>query len=264
MAFKVASYNILADAYLRRGWYPRVPPELLARQRRRQALLERVAGLDADVLCLQEVEKGALADLRARLSPLGYAVCHGRKGAGKPDGCATLVRGLAVREVRRLAFSDGEGRGGHSGHIALLVTVEQEGRAVCIVNTHVRWDPPGTPPGQGFAPRQLGELLAQRPRGDGGAWPAGLDWILCGDLNLTPESPVLDLLRQEGLRDSHGAPRPPTCYVGGRAVSIDYLWHSPGLRAAPLEPPLIDDDTPLPSPSEPSDHLPICARFSLA
>jgi hypothetical protein len=32
-------------------------------------------------------------------------------------------------------------------------------------------------------------------------------------------------------------------------------FHSPALRAVPVGPPLIVDDTPLPSAVEPSDHL---------
>jgi mRNA deadenylase 3'-5' endonuclease subunit Ccr4 len=268
VAFTLASYNVLADAYLRRGWYPKVPPELLERRRRRAALLERVAGLGADVLCLQEVEKGALADLAERLRPLGYLVHHARKAAGKPDGCATLVRagGLAVRAVERLAFADAHDGDGASGHVALFVTLEHEGRLVCVVNTHVRWDPPGTPAGGGWAPRQLGAILARRSviGGDaGGGGPA--EWIVCGDLNLRPDSPVLDLLRGAGLRDSHaGQERRHTCFVNGRAVTIDYLWHSPGLRAEPAPLPPLGDDTPLPSPAEPSDHVPVVARFAFA
>ena len=47
-------------------------------------------------------------------------------------------------------------------------------------------------------------------------------------------------------------------------VTIAYLWHSPGLRAVPEPLPPLDDDPPLPSAAEPSDHLPVMARFHAA
>jgi endonuclease/exonuclease/phosphatase (EEP) superfamily protein YafD len=49
--------------------------------------------------------------------------------------------------------------------------------------------------------------------------------------------------------------------ANGRAKLIDYVFHTAGLRACPLDPPSITDDTRLPSLDQPSDHLPLLAEF---
>ncbi len=56
MPFKVASYNILADSYINPAWYPGTDAELLDPAHRHPALVERIARMAADVICLQEVE----------------------------------------------------------------------------------------------------------------------------------------------------------------------------------------------------------------
>src|SRR6476646_2981540 len=107
MAFTVATYNVLATAYLGRGDYSAVPPALLDPRWRVPALVRHVAGLNADVVCLQEVESPAFASLQEGLSALGYDGVHERK-AGKPDGCATFSRTnrFALRKAVRLEYRD--------------------------------------------------------------------------------------------------------------------------------------------------------------
>jgi CCR4-NOT transcription complex subunit 6 len=58
MSFSVASYNVLAGAYIHPGWYPGTPASVLALAWRKSAVVQRVADLGADVICLQEVESG--------------------------------------------------------------------------------------------------------------------------------------------------------------------------------------------------------------
>lgn len=67
----LCTYNILADGYINPAWYTGVPAALLQPAPRRAALLRRVTGLDADVLCLQEVEAPVFQALLAELGPRG-------------------------------------------------------------------------------------------------------------------------------------------------------------------------------------------------
>ena len=89
----VASYNVLADAYVRPERYAGVPLVALDFMSREPLLLRRVAGLGADVVCLQEVEHALYPTLEDYLRPQGYVGHYARKGNNKPDGCATFVRG---------------------------------------------------------------------------------------------------------------------------------------------------------------------------
>ncbi len=239
----VATYNVLADAYVNPRFYPSTPPALLARGARRERLAERIAALGADVVCLQEVELDVYARLDERL--VGYAGDWQRRSASRPDGCAIFVRApLTIRDGRALVYADG------SGHIAQIVhaAAGDDGISVAIATTHLKWDAPGAP--APHAPRQMRELLdalRDEPRA-----------IVCGDLNVDASSETHRMLLAEGFVDPHGDE--PTCNANRRAKKIDFLV-ARGLVGSPLPTPRVEDDTPLPSESEPSDHVPLVADF---
>jgi endonuclease/exonuclease/phosphatase family metal-dependent hydrolase len=216
MPLVVVSYNILADAYIRAEHYPDSPAAVLAPARRCQALARHITNLAADVLCLQEVEPDVFQLLLAHLGPHGFEGHYARKGAGKPDGCATFLRIAVVtaRAVRRLDYADAADRREPSGHLALIAHVELEGRGVAIANTHVKWDPPETPGPQRWGYRQIAQLLAGREA----LVPACPAWIICGDFNATADSPVVRLLEHAGFVDAYRArPDLNTCNPNRRA-----------------------------------------------
>ncbi len=104
-----------------------------------------------------------------------------KKGAGRPDGCATFFRKevFALRGTQRLDYHDrGEGRE-DSGHVALLLALEHGGRLLGVANTHVRWDRPRTPPAEQVGLRQILELLEACQR----FIPPCAGWLVCGDFN---------------------------------------------------------------------------------
>jgi len=56
---KIISWNILADEFIKKRYYPMIPPEiLLKRQQRQTQILLTLKHLDMDVLLLQEVMRG--------------------------------------------------------------------------------------------------------------------------------------------------------------------------------------------------------------
>lgn len=261
MPFEVATYNVLATAYLGRGDYSAVPPGLLDPEQRVPAVVRHIVALDADILCLQEVEIDVFDALRTGLEPLGYTGHIEFKGHGKPDGCATFFRteGFAVREVVRLEYRDEEkGHGRHSGFVALLLSLEHEGRLLGVANTHLRWDRPGTSRREQVGHRQAVELLdvcrGFVPRCDG--------WITCGDFNRRPDSEVVETFLEAGYEFAHaGRPHLYSAVTNRRASLIDYLFHTSKLRARPIDPPLVSDGMTLPSSDQPSDHLALSAEF---
>src|SRR3954468_12100329 len=92
MPFRASNNNVLATAYLDKGDYSAVPAELLDPARRVPALVRHVARLQADLLCLQEVEAGVFEPVEATLGARGYTGRLELKGRAKPDGCATFYR----------------------------------------------------------------------------------------------------------------------------------------------------------------------------
>jgi endonuclease/exonuclease/phosphatase family metal-dependent hydrolase len=224
------------------------------------AVVHQVINIGTDILCLQEVEMGTFAALSHRLKSSGYAAQHARK-RGKPDGCATFYREDVFELVatRVIEYADGGGKGqANSGHIALLVLLRAWDRVVGIANTHLSWDHPDTPTTAKLGRRQalqfLNEYQTVPPTCDG--------WLICGDLNATPDSDIVALLESTGFRYSHaGLTDVYTCTVNGEAKMIDYLFYSAAFRSEPQALLRISNRTVLPSSDQPSDHLPIVARF---
>jgi endonuclease/exonuclease/phosphatase family metal-dependent hydrolase len=262
MPFTVATYNVLAGAYVRPEWYPRTPAPLLAPEHRIPALAEHLAALDADLFCLQEVEETVMDALRRPLARQGYGTAAFLlKDLGKPDGCAFFLRDgrFASPRFSPVRYADDAEGQPPSGHVALVLAAEVEGRCLALANTHLKWDPPGTPRERQYGYRQVCRLLEARQE----LVPEAEGWIVCGDLNVTAQSEVVRALQEAGFSatppvGSGG----PTANPNGRAKRIDWLFHDEALTAEPLPRPVVEDDTPLPGPGEPSDHVAVASRFN--
>jgi mRNA deadenylase 3'-5' endonuclease subunit Ccr4 len=262
--FTLGTWNILATAYIRPDYYPNTPAYVLSTQWRVPAVVRRVeellCGSQVDILCLQEVEAESFVALRDRMASLGFAGHLAMKNGGKPDGCATFYGTTRCRleTERRLVYDDGGG-GPNSGHIAQILAFDfPEGR-LDLINTHLKWDPPGTTRDRQWAYRQILQALSALPA----RTETGVQ-VICGDFNVTPNSQLVELLAFEGFESTHNAiPGLYTCNSDRRAKLIDHIFFRGPVRAEPAAVPVIDSETPLPSPDQPSDHLPLMANFLL-
>ncbi len=239
MELTIATWNVLADAYIRPSWFPLTEARHLDPAWRRPAVAAHARALAVDVLCLQEAEL-ALVDLLGREHPVG---CHearhyASKGLGKPDGCATFVRNVSVHDHGRIEFAD------DTGHVALVVTVIVGGRKIAVANTHLRFQ-------IGLA--EIRELLAQRKA----LSPDAEAWVIVGDFNVEPKSDVTWALADAGFVDLD--PGGFTCNSNLSPKRIDFVFASAELagEAKPLPP--MTRNTALPNAEEPSDHRPVVA-----
>lgn len=241
---RVVSWNVLADAYVKDEYYPHSPPEVFERSKRRKAVLDRLEKLaSVEVMCLQEVDGPLFAQAQERLKD--SAIGHHYKKRGKGEGVAIFVRTALTPEPKfdEHAFSD------MSGHVALAVSFAD----TTIVTTHLKWAPDGVAAGEHPGLGQLKELLAK--------WSSGVR-VICGDFNAPPNSDMLALARDAGLKDAYARRDDAfTCNSNQRKKRIDYILCSADFEPTPVPLPIVADDTPLPSESEPSDHLPIEARL---
>jgi nocturnin len=264
MPFTVATYNVLASAYITPEWYAGVPAHLLDPAWRVPAVARHVAALDADLVCLQEVEPDVFAAVVLHLEPLGYAGLYEQKGRGRPDGCATFFRtaAFALRRTQRLEYHDREGGPDeHSGSVALLAALERDGHTLGVASAHVKWAAPGTPRDAHIGHRQVAELIEACRAFD----PPCREWVVCGDFNYTPDDEVIGVMRDAGFAFAHAACPTARSFAAfaatGRAKLIDYVFHTAGLGSRPFDPPAIADDAQLPSEDQPSDHLPLVAEL---
>ncbi|CAM3627773.1 endonuclease/exonuclease/phosphatase family protein [Corallococcus soli] len=253
---RIASYNILADAYVKPEWFPHTPADVLRPRWRQDALARRIAGLDADIVCLQEVEPDRFAALQQAMEAHGYSGVLALKQQGRPDGCAVFHRMERCLGQRAHYFRDRLEDGRISGHLALVVDFDVGGDRLRVACTHLRWDRPDRPVEQHQGMQEAAELIEELVRQD----PEAL-WVVCGDFNAQPGEPLVRAFAAAGLIDAYEGQHQPTCNANGRAKAIDFIFHSRELQAQPVRLPELDDRTPMPSETEPSDHLPITARL---
>lgn len=261
MAFTVATYNVLASAYIQRAWYPRTPALVLDPAWRVPALVQHISKLGADMLCLQEVEPETFVALRTTLDERGYGGQYARKLRQRPDGVAIFYRRTIFEPLsaRVIAYADGAGAAPDTGYVALIARLRTADGILGVINTHLIWDPPSTAREARLGLRQARQLVTEL---ESDALTDARGRIVTGDFNVTPESEIVALMEKAGFQSAYRhLPEVKTCNFSANARLIDYLFHSAKLRAAPLAPARIDDKTVLPSAAEPSDHLAIMARF---
>ena len=261
MSFTVATYNVLASAYIQRAHYTRTPSMVLNPAWRVPALVQYVSTLKADILCLQEVEAETFVTLRTCLGNMGYGAQYARKYARRPEGGAIFYRGNAFELLnsRVIAYADGAGIAPDTGHIALCALFRSAGGILGVINTHLTWDPPSTPRNAQVGQRQTQQLLTEYVNSVSDA----RGWIMAGDFNVTPDSEIIAMIERAGLAYAHsGLTGVFTCNVNSEARMIDYLFYSSPLAAEPMMPDRIDDRTVLPSAEQPSDHVAIMSRFA--
>jgi mRNA deadenylase 3'-5' endonuclease subunit Ccr4 len=254
--FSVATWNILATSYIRATQFPGTPRGALDPAWRLPAVVRHAAALDVDVLCLQEVERAAFDALVERLGQQGYRGTLAAKTNGRPDGCATFLR-PPCRPIadERLVYADGLHGGRDSGHIAQVVVADVDGVRLCVINTHVKWDPPGTRPDHQIGLRQIRAALA---RADELRATAAVQ-VICGDFNAPPESELVALLAHAGFDRTHHTGF--SCNSNREPKLIDFVFVRGPVTIEPTELPPIDPTTILPSFEQPSDHRPVVARL---
>lgn len=254
----VVTYNVLAQAYVRPERYPYTAPEDLEPDVRRRRLLERIAAFDADVLCLQEVEPDIHEAIAERLGE-DYQGVHAPRHR-RPDGCSVFARRRPLtwehHEVLHYAAHDPG-----DDQLALITMLRHGETTLAIASTHLRWQPDHVSPDAHIGRRQLSELLDRRERHP----DPSTRWILAGDLNAISQSVVIREAEDRGLVLSCRSQRPwDTCNANRRRRKLDYLLIEPGaLRPHPRPLRSLQRDTPLPSPVEPSDHLPVVVDYHL-
>lgn len=221
---RVATYNI------RHGARPGRPAAT-------RSMAAAVAGLGADVVALQEVDRrvvrswfadqAAVAARRAGMTPC-FASAR-RFGPSGRYGNALLVRG----RVRRTRVVELPGAG--ERRIALFASVVADDAELTVVSTHLQ----NRAAGPEVAPRQLDAVLDHLTE-----W--ALPWCLMGDFNLR-DGAVLPALGAAGLRAVRTGPTFP---AHAPRVRIDWIATA-GLEVADAE--VVDVAS--------SDHRPVVATL---
>ncbi|KAJ6649851.1 2',5'-phosphodiesterase 12, partial [Pseudolycoriella hygida] len=111
--FRVVTYNLLADLYADSDYsrsilFPYCPPYALAIDYRKQLFMKEIAGYNADIICLQEVDGKVFdLDLLPFLQMSNYIGMYKSKGA-TAEGLATFVNSKKFSLVKNCGINIGE------------------------------------------------------------------------------------------------------------------------------------------------------------
>lgn len=232
---RVATFNVLADAYTSYGDYSHVDPELMAPGARLGHVVRLVEELNIDVIGLQEVE----APLRDRFEhDSRWQSFWTPKTHSKPDGCLTLVKkNIEVSGFESHAYTD------NSSHVMQVVYI---GRTA-FANTHIKWAPDDSVIHAGVI--QTTELLARLGSLDDPA-------VIFADCNDRPGGPVRQLVREAGFVNVTDIE--PTAIVNQQLVALDLL----ATRGLAAERVVYEFDiATIPNTRCASDHIPLVATI---
>ncbi|NXG20359.1 ANGE2 protein, partial [Grallaria varia] len=203
--FTVMSYNILSQNLLEDNshLYKHCRQRLLFWTYRFPNILQEIKQLDADVLCLQEVQEDHYrTEMKSHLESLGYHCEYKMRTGRKPDGCAicfktskfSLISSNPVEFFRRdIPLLDRDNVG-----LVLLLQPRfhcKTNSAICIANTHLLYNPRRGDIKLTQLAMLLAEIASVAPQKDGSFCPI----IICGDFNSVPGSPLYRFIKEGKL-----------------------------------------------------------------
>uniref|UniRef100_A0A4W3IEZ6 Angel homolog 2 (Drosophila) n=1 Tax=Callorhinchus milii TaxID=7868 RepID=A0A4W3IEZ6_CALMI len=203
--FSLMSYNILAQDLLednnhlyRHCSWPLLQWEF------RFNIFQELKQLDADILCLQEVQSNHYKkQLKPKLEALGYHCEYKMRTGDKRDGCAicfkrskfSLLSAIPVEFYRpRIPLLDRD----NVGLVLLLRPALSSGGAapnICVANTHLLYNPRRGD----IKLAQLAILMAEIGKAASSGKGEYCPIVFCGDLNSVPSSPLYNFIRDGKL-----------------------------------------------------------------
>ncbi|KAM6367169.1 protein angel homolog 2 isoform 2-T3 [Alca torda] len=203
--FTVMSYNILSQNLLEDNshLYKHCRQRLLIWTYRFPNILQEIKQLDADVLCLQEVQEDHYrTEIKSSLESLGYHCEYKMRTGRKPDGCAicfktskfSLISSNPVEFFRHdIPLLDRD-------NVGLVLLLQPKfhcttNAAICIANTHLLYNPRRGDIKLTQLAMLLAEIASVAPQKDGTFCPI----VICGDFNSVPGSPLYRFIKEGKL-----------------------------------------------------------------
>jgi endonuclease/exonuclease/phosphatase family metal-dependent hydrolase len=252
---KIYTYNILADSFLGLGSYSEEAQKVLEWKNRKEFLLQRILDLNADILCLQEVESSAYEFLSFSLAKVGYLGNFAQDASKYKIGVATFFKQASIHCLKTQSIlCEGSSMCGEKAVRAALINTFQSntGHLFYTINTKLKWLPDETPIDKHPGFRQIQFLIDNFIEKD-----KNQAWILSGDFNLKEDHPIIQYIEKQGLHDPFRGLNTYTFFSQNESKKIDYLLCSPLVKIIKTDIPLISTNSTIPSKEEPSDHLPL-------
>lgn len=219
-SFRTVSYNLLADLYAdsdysREYLFPYCPPYALHIDYRKQLILKELIGYNADVMCLQEVDKKVFDhDLNPALGSLGYQGIYASKAGQVAEGEVVFYRSSKFthkcqgdiilsekiqedpvlmerldtkEEVKTVVLTKPT-----ILQVVILESVEKPGTCLVVANTHLYFHPQA-----GFIRRIQAQVILRHLSGVMQKYVkegTNVVLMLCGDFNSNPRTGTYHLI----------------------------------------------------------------------
>ncbi|XP_055468363.1 2',5'-phosphodiesterase 12 [Psammomys obesus] len=223
---RTVSYNILADTYAQTEFsrtvlYPYCAPYALELDYRQNLIQKELTGYNADLICLQEVDRAVFADsLVPALEAFGL---EGVFRIKQHEGLATFYRKSKFSLLSQHDISFQEVLESDPLHkelleklslnplaqekvlqrssvlqISVLQSTKDSSKKLCVANTHLYWHPKG-----GHVRLiQMAVALAHIRRVSCDLYP-GIPVIFCGDFNSTPSTGMFHFVVNGNITEDH-------------------------------------------------------------
>ncbi|EGV66477.1 glucose-repressible alcohol dehydrogenase transcriptional effector [Yamadazyma tenuis ATCC 10573] len=322
-SFTLMSYNTLCQHYATTRMHKYTPAWALDWEYRRPLLEKEVTEMNTDVVCMQEVETRTFHEFWVpRMQKLGYkglfysktrSKTMGELDAKKVDGCAVFYKTSKFELIQKINFEynsacmgsekykktkDLFNRFMNKDHVALIAFMQHKetGEKICIITTHLHWDPLFND----VKALQVGVLLEEL-KGILKKFVGANDdvkntpLIICGDFNSIVDSAVYQLFStgsvkthsdldgydygkftEEGFKNVFKLKSayetvgelPFTNCTPDFTTTIDYIWYTPGSievkgLLGKVDPDYAKHVIGFPDANFPSDHIPLVSKFQI-
>lgn len=275
----VCSWNLLAPRYAKENKYPWSNAQDLDWKNRQSRIVQILASIDADIVCLQEVQVDLWHDLLSKLQQRGYHGVLQKMGGQHPVANAILIRQHGLHVVRTESRS--------RALIAVIMDKEEQSSPLYLANVHL--DAGWTRDSDETRFNQVKSLckrLQHQIAKDSKVSTEEATIVIAGDCNMLRESRLYKLLSTGStsdpqgnkitapllpLHDTHLNQSPPwgpniqMSYRSGHL--LDYVWVSDTVDVLRTMPDMLGtvataEPKAWPCATHPSDHIPIGAILS--
>ncbi|CAH6721313.1 CCR4-Not complex 3'-5'-exoribonuclease subunit Ccr4 [[Candida] jaroonii] len=323
--FTLLSYNTLCQHYATERMHKYTPSWALNWEYRRPLIQEEITNLNTDIICMQEVETRTYHEFWVPyMQKLGYKGLFYNKtrsktmsdnDAKKVDGCTIFYKESKFKLITKMNFEynsacmgsdkykktkDLFNRFMNKDHVAIIAYLQhiKTGEKVCVITTHLHWDPLFNDVKTlqvGVLLEELKDVLKKFLETNSIEEVKNAPIVLCGDFNSTIDSAVYQLFSTGSVKthkdlDGHDYGRftdegfknifkmksayknigelPFTNCTPDFTTAIDYIWYSPGTLQVKGLLGKVDEDYAnqvigFPDAYFPSDHIPIVTKFQI-
>ncbi|PUZ66170.1 hypothetical protein GQ55_3G285100 [Panicum hallii var. hallii] len=116
--FRLVSYNILAQVYVKSTFFPHSPSACLKWKSRSKAVLTELKSFDADLMCIQELDEYDTF-YKKNMENSGYSSIYIQRSGDKRDGCGIFYKPKSAELVQKegIHYNDLVEKYVHSDHV---------------------------------------------------------------------------------------------------------------------------------------------------